>query len=246
MAMSQEAADDYVKRADSLKIDLFGTAAITFHEPKMRNREDRFYFGGNPAEQKAFDAALDQLIEGTEFTAFGVAIRKDAYREEFLATGIDPYLPLDVYSLAIQMLLERYVDFLAYSVARPMGIVSFESIGPKEDAEHQRDFADLLLHGTQWVPDSAFRNHLVTGARFEPKAGSAPSELADMWARDLFEWGRAECVGEPGRFNLFEGRIYCRGDLQLGKFGVKVFPDSTIRERIQDHRLKVAGMRTGN
>ena len=246
VAMTEESAKDYIVRADAVKRAAFGTTEITFHEPKMRNREDLFYFGGNGLEQKAFDEAMDRLVDGTEFTSFGVAIRKDAYQREFVATGMDPYLPMDVYSVAIQMMLERYVDFLAFSEGRPMGVVSFESIGPKEDAEHQRDYADLLLHGTQWVPDSAFRNYLETGVRFVLKAGSAPSELADMWARELFEWSRVGWTGEVGRWKLFEKRIYCRGDLQMGKFGVKVFPDSDIRDLIQSHRDAVGRLRAEN
>jgi len=142
------------------------------------------------------------------------------------------------------MLLERYIDYLAFDRSRPIGSVTFESIGPKEDALHQRDFVDLLLYGTQWVPPSAFQGHLEPGVRYVKKAGSAVTELADMWARDLFEWARAGCEGQPGRWSLFEPRIYARGDLMMGKFGLKVFPDSDIREQIERHRRDAVTART--
>lgn len=243
VAIAPPAIDDYVMRANDLKQRAFGTEKVTFHEPFMRRREDIFYFGGNEREQQEFDRELDRLISQSEFSVFGVAIRKDAYERDFLETGVDKYLPTDVYSIAIQVLLERYVDYLAYSPSRPLGSVVLESIGPKEDALHQRDFVDLLLFGTQWVPPSAFQGNLETGVRYVRKQGSAPTELADMWARDLFEWTRGGCVGTPGRWRLFESRIYGRGDLMMGKFGLKVFPDSDIREQIEAHRRDVIARR---
>jgi hypothetical protein len=240
ISLTQESAADYVTRAEALKQEFFGDKVPTFHEPVMRNHEGPFYFGGDAGKQRAFDDAVVNLISGSRFTAFGIAIRKSQYQRDFVDSGLDPYLPIDVYSVAIQMLLERYIDYLAFSDQRPMGVISFESIGPKEDAEHLRDFGDLLLYGTQWVPDAAFRSFLETGVSFLPKSGSSPSELADMWARDLFEWARAGCTGEPGRWRLFESCIYRRGDMQMGKFGVKVFPDSDIRPLIEEHRSRVA------
>ncbi len=113
-----------------------------------------------------------------------------------------------------------------------------ESIGSREDAEHQLEYARLLLEGSQWIPDSVFRNDLETGLRFVPKQGSHPCELADMFARELYEWIRGDCDVTPMRWDLFSKKMYCRGDGQMGKFGVKVFPDSDIRDRIEAHRLR--------
>lgn len=100
------------------------------------------------------------------------------------------------------MLLERYIDFLASSETKRFGRVTFESIGPCEDAEHQLEYARTLLDGSQWVPDSAFRSWLETGLRFEPKKGSHPPELADMMSRDLYEWVRGNCEVKPKRWDL--------------------------------------------
>lgn len=106
-----------------------------------------------------------------------------------------------------------------------------------EDAFHQLEYARTLLEGSQWVPDSAFRNWLEPGLQFTPKQGSDPTELADMLSREIYEWIRSGCAVAPLRWNLFSRRIYCRGDGQMGKFGVKVFPDSDIRDRIEAHRV---------
>jgi len=238
ITMPAESVDDYCAAADEIKLQFFGTTDITFHEPQMRCRENLYYFGGNEQEQSDFDQAIDQLVRGTPFVAFGVGVRKEAFADEFVKSRIDPYLPADAYPLAIMMLLERYIDFLAFSSGdKRLGRVTFESIGPREDAYHQLEYARLLLDGTQWVPDKAFRSWLETGLRFEPKAGSHPLELADMFSRDLYEWVRGDCDVVPKRWGLFSEKIYCRGDGLSGKFGVKVFPDSDIRDRIEAHRV---------
>jgi len=237
VAMPEEAVDNYRAAADEIKLEFFGTTDITFHEPHMRRRENRYHFNGDETRQLEFDKAINQLVNEANFVAFGVGIRKEAYAEEFVKPGLDPYLPTDVYPLAIMLLLERYIDFLASSTIQRFGRVTFESIGPREDAEHQLEYARLLLDGSQWVSASAFRSWLETGLRFEPKAGSHPLELADMLSRDLYEWVLSDCVETPKRWELFSKNIHCRGDGRMGKFGVKVFPDSDIREHTIAHRI---------
>lgn len=236
IGMAEEAVAEYVQRADVIKNDFFDTTAMTFHEPLMRNHDGPYHFNGNSSKQLAFDRAIDQLVTETPFVAFGSAVRKRGFQEVFVAEDIDPYLPTDAYALAITLLLERYIDFLSHSTSSRMGRVTFESQGPREDAEHQLEYARLLLDGTRWVSDGAFRDWLETGLRFVPKSGSHPMELADMFARELFEWVRGDCDCTPQRWDIFSTKIHCRQDGLMGKFGVKVFPDSDLRERIESHR----------
>ncbi len=238
IAIAEEDFDDYCVDADEIKRYFFKRTDLVFHEPYMRNREAPYSFGGNAARQAEFDAALDQLVRDTDFVAFGVGVRKTEFAKEFVDTGVDPYLPTDVYALAIVMLLERYIDFLSNAPKSRLGRVTFESQGPKEDATHQLEYARTLLDGSQWVPEGAFRSWLETGLRFTPKRGSHPVELADMLARDLHEWVRDGCQGTPKRWELFSDKIYCREDGQMGKFGVKIFPDTGIRENIEKHRKR--------
>lgn len=237
VAMSEEEASSYRRRADELKVHFFGRSDVTFHEPNMRNHDGIFNFSGDEGQQALFDARLSSLLAETDFTVFGVCIRKDAFRAEFVNSGIDPYLPIDAYSIAIQMLLERYLDYLAAGrTDHPRGRVTFEAQGSREDAEHQRDYVDVLLNGTQWISNRAFQIHLETGVRFVPKQGSDPVEIADMVSRDLFEWVRSGCTATPLRWEFFSQRAYRRGDRRMGKFGIKVFPDSDIRDLIEAHR----------
>ena len=239
IAMDPHDVQSYVERADDLKLKFFGRTDITFHEPDIRNHRDWFSLGGSPDRQKDFCDALDILVTETPLTVFAVGIRKEplAY---FQGSGDDPYLPLDPYAITIHLLLERYVDYLASRGDDALGQVTFESVGPLEDAQHHRDYLDLLLDGTQWVQDSAFRNWLRTGCNFTRKQGSDPMELADMVTRDVYEWVRDGCgEGVPRRWSVWQSRMYARDDGLLGKFGIKVFPDSDIRDRIEEHRRKV-------
>lgn len=236
VAMVEEDIAPYCVAADQIKTEFFGRTDLTFHEPYMRNREGPYGFGGDENRQQEFDEALEQLVEKTNFVAFGVGVRKDAFVEDFVKTEVDPYLPTDVYALSIIMLLERYIDFLSSSEVTRFGKVTFESQGPKEDAYHQLEYARTLLDGSQWVPESAFRSWLETGLRFTPKQGSEPMELADMFSRDLYEWVRSEGASKPKRWEQFSRKIHCRGDGKMGKFGVKVFPDSDIRNIVEKHR----------
>ncbi|HSW42855.1 MAG TPA: DUF3800 domain-containing protein [Patescibacteria group bacterium] len=237
VALTGAEAERFRARADELKQRFWGHTGVTFHEPYMRHHDEDYYFDGDVERQAEFDHAVDVLVRETDFLVFGVGIRKKAFAD-FLALESDAYLPFDVYAVAMHMLLERFVDFRATSGGeRTRSKVLLEAQGPREDAEHQRVFADVLLHGTQWVPESAFQQWLETGVLFPSKHGSDPMELADMVSRDVYEWIEAGCVGAPERWRMLGDRVYCRGDGMQGKFGIKVFPDEDVREAIEAHRL---------
>jgi hypothetical protein len=83
---------------------------------------------------------------------------------------------------------------------------------------------------------------LLTGLTFMPKQGSDPMELADLLARDMYEWLRDGCETWPGRWRMLSSKIYCRGDCRQGKFGFKVFPDSDQGRRGGAPRGVVRGL----
>lgn len=242
IAIGNDEANRYRERADTIKERFFGRTDFQFHEPFMRLRRITrgidYWFAGDEAKQQEFDAAVRELIVGTDFVAFGAAVRKSAYLTDFVVPRLDPYLPTNVYSLAITLLLERYVDALANTKPEQMGRIHFESQGPREDAYHQLEYARILLEGTQWVSASAFQSRLETGIRFSPKSGSDPSELSDFFARELYEWVLSECQSPPQWWDAFCSKVYVRGTGQMGTFGIKIFPDSDIRDRIESHRIQ--------
>ena len=224
----------YISRADDIKQEFFGTTDITFHEPHMRQRKERFYLGGDHVRQARFDEAIRALIVQTPATYFGAGIRKSKLTPETL----DAYLPTSAYPLAITLLLERYIDFLAHRSNHPFGRLMFESIGPREDAERQAAVVDLLLHGTQWVSEKAFRGQLHPGVHYAPKRGSDVMELADIVAREVYEWIRSGCMTEPKYWDVISPRFYARDDFSAGKFGLKIFPDRDMRDIVEAHRAR--------
>ncbi len=234
VSLSLEHARAYEAAADRLKAGFFGRRSVTLHEPLMRRHRDRFGFGGDAGRRSEFTEAVDRLVAETEFVAFAVGIRKWTLAH---AGGVnDQYLPTGVYDIAMHLLFERYVDYLAHEGSEPRGRVTFESQGAREDADHQRAYVELLLEGTQWVPAGALRRYLETGMRFVGKRGSHPMELADMLARDVFEWVRSDCRRVPRRWPIFEEKLYARGDLRMGKVGLKVFPADDIEEQVEAQR----------
>jgi len=240
ISMTETEVRAYKRRVDEIKQEFFGHTGFTLHEPNIRRHEENYSFGGDPTRRLEFCEALDAAVRGLSFRAFGVAIRKAEFAK-FMDDPGDPYLPLDLYSVAIHLVFERYVDYLATRrPKRAIGRVTFESQGTRENAEHQRDYVELLLSGTQWVPDAAFRHWLETGVRFTRKQGTEPMELADMLSRDIYEWARGDCVFEPRRWACFDSKVYRRDDMAMGKFGIKVFPDSDIRDAIENHRARCA------
>ena len=130
-----------------MKRRFFGRTEITLHEPLMRSNRQDFSFGGNVQKQRDFREAVDEVVAGAEFVAIAVGIRKwELMADEEHA---DDYLPAGVYEIAMQMLLERYIDCLHHDVHDWRGRVTLEAQGSREDAEHQQSFVELLLQGTQ-------------------------------------------------------------------------------------------------
>lgn len=241
VALHESDIDSYITKADELKLQFFGTVDVTFHEPHMRRRKGFFSFGDDRDRQREFDAELRSLVQSTPFTLFAVAIRKQAFVTEFVLPGHDPYLPANVYDLAIMLLMERYVDFLANHADRRMGRVHLESIGKRDDAEHQAAYSDLMLHGTQFVNEKAFQSWVETGCRFGPKSGSSPAELADLVARDAFEWVASDCSITPPFWDILKMKTYIRADGKFGRFGLKVFPSTGLDQLVDVHRIDCGG-----
>lgn len=236
LAISEPDAADYIERANSIKRRFFGTVEMTFHEPMMRKLNGPYWFRGDRKQQNHFALEMRDLVKETPFVCFGVGIRKEAYQTEFIEAGVDPYLPTKIYDLAIMLIMERYVDYLAMSTERRIGRMMLESIGAREDAEHQAAYADVLLHGTQFLSESGFQSWLETGCRFSPKTGSNPAELADLIAREVFEWTRSSCQVAPPYWDVLNEKFYIREDGRQGRFGLKIFPCSDIQEHVDRHR----------
>lgn len=245
IAMTSAERLAYIRAADALKRRFFGETNLTFHEPEMRHRQGKFSFNQDHAEQRAFFEALSQLMDEAEFVAFGVGIRKaELVRLAEAEPELRPF-QIDIYGIAIHLMTERFVEYLAPRSKRlARGAFVFEAQTRREDARHQRSLIETLLGGSPGIAQPAFVRHIEPGARFVPKQGSHPTELADMLARDLFEWLKSDCTIEPARWPIWRRKFFARGNLTRGKFGLTVFPNADIRQRIEDERARVLAMKS--
>lgn len=253
VAMTDDACDEYRANADQLKQEYFMEgASVVFHASEMR----RAMSGGTGARGKyalrpgkswrEVMRALDLLVERTEFTAFGVVIRKWVFHQEFTETGKDPFLPRETYWLALHLLLERFLVFLASAGGSPIGSLTLESQNPEMDARHQVSIAETIAYGTRWVSPQPLQLDIRPGVTFMGKQASHPLELSDALANLLYQWVSSEFYankrprlgkyGTPQLWESFCSKFHQEGDLRRGRFGLKVFPDSGLEELLDQHR----------
>ncbi len=161
VAMDNETADGYIEAANALKQKYGLAPSLCLHAPQIEKGVDDFAFGDNLVTQSEFRRELDCIVESTDFRLLGTVIRKDKLAELLLEGTEYPNLPAGLYEIALTFVAERFVDMLhADQTLKPCGRLVFESIGNLEDALHQRAFADLLIHGSEFVSDGCFRGWL--------------------------------------------------------------------------------------
>ena len=125
--MTLEQAQAYEQASDKLKLDFVNTTEIILHEPLMRTHRQDFSFGGEEDRQRRFCESVDRLVGDAEFVAFAVAMRK--WELVVGVDSVDPYLASGAYELALQMLFERYVDYLHHDDTDCRGRVTVEAQG---------------------------------------------------------------------------------------------------------------------
>lgn len=241
IAMVESESADFITKSNALKGQFRLAPSVTLHGPKIEKCQEEFSFGGDTDKQMEFRLAVDELVEASSFVLLGAIIRKDVLACD-LSSGGYGNLPPGLYEMALTFVAERFVDMLFADDTRPCGTLVFESIGNREDALHQRAFANLLIHGSEFVSDGCFRGWLRPGCHFRIKDGSHPLELADLAARAMHTWMRSGMPEDHPFWTLWAKRISGRGDLEHGKFGVKMFPDADIRDQVLTMRRQAKGV----
>lgn len=232
---------NYIQRANKIKDRFFGRdIRVAFHDPYLREGKTDgivdYSFSNNAEKQQELKQEITELITKTPCHAFAVAIPIPEYNQEQTTAKLNGYslypeLPKGIYPMAIMLLMERCLDFLAYGLnSKPKVTVVFESIGPKEDIEHQLTFAQVLHLGTEWVKPDVFRKYFYPGVSFLTKEaykkdkGSHPLELADILGRDVFEWLKGNGQTNPYFWNIWKQKFYKRESGRSGRFSLKILP----------------------
>ncbi len=181
VAMTRDATSRYEANADAIKMAFFDSPFVTLHEPEMRRREAQFNFGGNEAKRIGFEAAVNHLVSEAEFAAFAVGIRKRALADGATDLPEISHLPLLPYPLALHLLLERFVDYLAYLPGRPRASIIMESQQSHLDALHQLTVAETIAYGTRYVSSRGFQNFLNPGVSFVENEAPIPPNSQTCW-----------------------------------------------------------------
>ena len=253
IAISDDAREQYQERANQLKEKFFkGGPNVILHAFELRKamegpEEQGGKFALNTGKSwSELEQALEELVEQTEFTAFGIIIQKWVFFQEFTDPGKDPFLPRETYDLALHLLLERFVSFLASAPDAPIGSIALEYQGPEQNARHQLSIAETIAYGTRWVSPEPLQRDIRPGVEFLRKQPSHPLELSDVLANFLYRLARDE-FGQLPRlrrgsstklWGAFCRKFYQEGDLRQGKFGLKVFPTGRLDGWLDQFRAK--------
>lgn len=257
IAISAEAHKQYQASAERLKRQFFEEDTnVVLHATNLRQAIERPPGWKSEFTLKAGKSwsglvrALERLVKETEFTAFGIIIQKWVFHQEFTETGKDPFLPRETYDLALHLLLERFVSFLASANDAPIGSITLESqsskLDARKDAQHQLSIAETIVHGTRWVSPEPLQLNIRPGVEFLRKQPSHPLELSDMLANFLyrlaqhgFDNNQLPNLRQGDKlWDIFYEKFYGEGDLRQGKFGLKVFPAGDRDDWLSDFREK--------
>lgn len=257
IAISAEAHKRYQASAERLKRQFFKDGTnVVLHATNLRQAMERppgwkSEFTLNAGKSwPGLVRALERLAKETEFTAFGIIIQKWVFHQEFTETGKDPFLPRETYDLALHLLLERFVSFLASANDAPIGSITLESQNSEQDArkdaQHQLSIAETIVHGTRWVSPEPLQLDIRPGVEFLRKQPSHPLELSDMLANFLYRLAQRGFDNNQlpnlrqgdNLWNIFYEKLYGEGDLRQGKFGLKVFPAGDLDDWLNDFREK--------
>jgi hypothetical protein len=237
VALSDADSEDFMKKSNQLKRDYHLPIETTLHASKIEKCIRPFDFEGNVERHAQFRESVRELVRQTPCVLVASIIRKVELDRFSKSNEATLNLPPDLYEMALTLVAERFVDFLySDNTLKPCGKLVFESIGSLEDAKHQRAFSELLISGSEFVSDGCFRGWLQPGCDFRPKSGSSPLELADQAGRSMLQWARSNFSMDHEFLRDWSQKIHVRDDGLQGKFGVKVFPDDDIRQKVLEIR----------
>ncbi len=231
--------DDYyhgtlLPRVDQFKVNEIGSAAVQLHYRALAQRAGPFKFLSAPERAWRFEQALAHLLCDLDITVFCAVIDKKEYLARYGPTRpVDRYLPTNLYLMALDFVLERFVRFLEECAARSVaqgiriaGKVIAEERGRHEDAQVAAEYAELRRLGTQFVSGERFRRVLQEDLRFARKSERISGlEFADVCAAPI-----ATQVLKPGTPSLLwealRTKIWVGDGEGRGNVGLKRFPRS--------------------
>ncbi|MBI4495140.1 MAG: DUF3800 domain-containing protein [Chloroflexi bacterium] len=218
---------------DGLKTEWFGTAQLTLHYSEIMKRSGPYVIFRDPARLYTFELGLAALIQRLPLVILAASIHKTEYRQQYgVAEPAGPSLPLDLYLLAVDFVIERLTGFLEQQRGIASAIV-VEARGKRENRLLAQHYAERLKSGTQFYSSERF-NVLPRALSLKSKADRvAGLEVADLLAPPIATRTlRADAEQKP-LWQAIKPKIWLRGDDRPGGVGLKTFPSSIGRAIMQ-------------
>lgn len=226
---------------DRFKVDQIGSASYRLHYRAMAQKAGPYRFLADSVRAWTFEQALAGLISDLEVAVFCAVIVKDEYLARYGPTRpVDQYLPTNLYLMALDFVLERFVKYLEER-GPSQGNVLAEARGRREDEEVHAEYSQLLQTGTQFVSGERFRRALGPDLRFADKnEGVAGLELADICAPAVATQILKPRTPSP-IWDAVSAKIWVSAGSRRGSLGLKRFP----RSATADPLFKSLGRRSG-
>ena len=214
---------------------------VVFHRYKIQNRLEDYRILRTKQNLDAFVKEFSNYVAGLDLIILLSAINKADHYRTYGSKRVDPYLPLDIYSMIFTFTIERFVLFLRESNSE--GRIIAESRGKKEDQSIQYWYSLILHNGTQFIRDWQFREVLPNVIEFKKKADNIEGlQLADWIAFPMSKIIRYPDGSEDkyGEWELYKKKIWLGKNAPArGQVGFKVFPKNLGR-RLLNMPLKSA------
>lgn len=150
----------------------------TFHYTDLISQKGRFSKLKDESVRASFNGVYIEFLENSEFTVCCIVIDKKTHKERYGQ-------PMHPYHYCLNLLLERYVQFLGRVDGR--GDVMAEGRGGKEDQLLKSEYQHFFNNGTSYIDSSKVQLRLSSKEiKIKTKeARVAGLELADLLATPL-------------------------------------------------------------
>lgn len=184
---------------EALKRDYFDThpdEPFILHREELVNKKHPFESLRDPANEKAFNQNLLNLLQNLDYAVITVVIDKLEHNQRYEVWRFDPY------HYCMTVIVERYVLWLKSKDAR--GDVMAESRRGKEDLNLKDAFERVYINGSDFIEPETSVEHLTSAQiKVKPKSNNITGlQLADIIAHPSFRAILARREHQPLADNL--------------------------------------------
>jgi len=175
----------------AVKVDVFGSHAITLHRRELRRKEDPFTALRDDAIKARFDHQVLRLFADLQYRVITVIIDKREHLDRYKVWRFHPY------HYCLTVMLERYVMHL--SDLGSTGDVMVETRQKADNEKLAAAYRYFYDHGSDWI-DSSRAQRILTTRELKIRAKDtniAGLQIADLLAHPSFRAYQSEHLNVP-------------------------------------------------